>query len=42
MVAGRVRQVVILYSNDCMGTGLGRLSIGRLRRGGRISRFDCS
>ena len=32
MVAGRVRQVVILYSNDCMEIGLGGLSIGRLRR----------
>ena len=31
MVAGRVRQVVVLYSNDCMGIGLGELSIGRLK-----------
>ena len=46
MVAGRVRQVVVLYSNDCMGIGMGSLSIGHLRRGlsyggGRLSRFDC-
>ena len=32
MVAGCIRQVVILYSNDCMGIGLGGLSIGCLRR----------
>ena len=32
MVAGHVRQVVVLYSTDCMGIGLGRLSIGRLRQ----------
>ena len=32
MVAGRVQQVVVLYSNDCMGIRWGRLSIGRLRR----------
>ena len=31
VVAGRVRQVVVLYSNDCMGICLGRLSTGRLR-----------
>ena len=30
VVAGRIKQVVVLYSNDCMGTGFGRLSIGRL------------
>ena len=49
MVVDRVRQMVVLYSNDYMATGLGGLSIGRLRRvvvlqsyrGGRISRFDC-
>ena len=29
MVAGRVRHVVVLYSNDWMGICLGRLSIGR-------------
>ena len=28
VVAGHVRQVVILYSNNCVGTCLGRLSIG--------------
>ena len=27
MVTGRVRQVVVLYSNDCMGIDLGGLSI---------------
>ena len=32
MVAGPVRQVVVLYSNDCMVIGLGGFSIGRLRR----------
>ena len=32
MVAGRIRQVIVLYSNDCMGICLGKLSIGRLRR----------
>ena len=32
VVAGRVRQVVVLYSNDCMGICWGGLSIGRLRR----------
>ena len=32
MVAGPVRQVVVLYSNNCMGTGLGRLRIGCLRQ----------
>ena len=32
MAAGCVRQVVVLYSNDCMRIGLGRLSIGRLKR----------
>ena len=30
MVAGRVRQVVVLYSNDCMGICLGGLRIDRL------------
>ena len=30
MVAGRIRQVVVLYSNDCMRIGLGRCSTGRL------------
>ena len=32
VVAGRVRQVVVLYSKDCMGIGMGGLNIGRLRR----------
>ena len=30
--SGRVRQVVVLYSNDCMKICWVRLSIGRLRR----------
>ena len=29
-VAGRVRQVVVLYSNDCKGICLDGVSIGRL------------
>ena len=32
VVAGRVRQVVVLYSNDCTRICLGALRIGRLRR----------
>ena len=32
VVTGGVRQVVILYSYNCMGIGLGGLTIGRLRR----------
>ena len=32
VVAGHVRQVVVLYSNDGMGICLGGLSIGCLRR----------
>ena len=32
VVAGRVRQVVILYSDDCMGICLGGLSTGHLRQ----------
>ena len=44
MVAGG--QVVVLYSNHCMGIGLGGLIIGRPRRvvvlkRWCISRFDC-
>ena len=30
VVAGLVRQVVVVYSNDCMGICVGGLSIGRL------------
>ena len=30
VVAGRIRQVVILYSNNCMGICLGGLSVGHL------------
>ena len=32
VVAGRVRQVVGLYSNNCVGIGLGGVRIGCLRR----------
>ena len=32
VVAGRVRQLVVLHSNDCSGICLSRLSIGRLRQ----------
>ena len=31
VIAGRVRQVVVLYSNNCMGICLGGLSISRCR-----------
>ena len=31
VVAGRVRQLVVLYSNDCMRICLGGLRIGRLK-----------
>ena len=31
VVAGGVRQVGVLYSNDCMGIGLSGLSTGRLK-----------
>ena len=46
VIAGRVRQVVVLYSNNCMRIWLGGCSIGRLRqvnvyRGGHFNRFDC-
>ena len=47
LVAGCVRQVAVLYNNDCMGIYLGELNTGRLRRvvsyrGGRLNRFDCT
>ena len=32
VVSGHVKQVVILYSNNCVEIRLGGLSIGRLRR----------
>ena len=32
VIAGCVEKVVILYGNDCIGIGLGGLSIGPLRR----------
>ena len=32
VIAGCVEKVVILNSNDCIGIGLGGLSIGPLRR----------
>ena len=41
MVDGCIRQVVILYSNNCRGICLGGLSVGRLIRGGCLSWFDC-
>ena len=31
VVAGCIRQVVVLYSNDCVGVILGGLSNGRLK-----------
>ena len=31
VVAGRVRHVDVLHSNNCMGICMGRLRIGRLR-----------
>ena len=31
VVTNCVKKVVVLYRNDCMGIGLGRLSVGRLR-----------
>ena len=43
-----VRQVVILYSNDCMGIGLGVVStlvvLGDwlIYKGSHISSFDCN
>ena len=42
MVAGRIRQVVVLYSNDCMGIALSALRIDEWLsyRGGHISRFN--
>ena len=32
VVAGCVKQVVVLYSNDCIGIHLGGLSLGHLRQ----------
>ena len=32
VVAGRVKQAVVLYSNDCAGIRWGGLGIGSLRR----------
>ena len=32
VVAGHVKQLIVLHSNDCMGICLGGLSIGRLRQ----------
>ena len=32
MVTGCIRQLIVLYSNDCMGIRWGGLSIGHLRR----------
>ena len=47
VVAGRVRQVVVLYSNDCMGICWGDSALVVLDewssyRGGRLNRFDCT
>ena len=48
MVASCVKQVVVLYSNDCTGIRWGGLIIGRLidewlsNRLGRLNRFDCN
>ena len=48
VVTGCVRQVVVLYSNDCMGIGLGGLSalvvLGDwlIYKGSHISSFDCN
>ena len=48
VVAGQVRQVVFLQSNNCLGICLGALSIGGLTelsssyRGSCLNRFDCS
>ena len=41
MVAGRVEQVVVLYSNDFMGIRLGGLSISHLRRVVVLQRLSC-
>ena len=32
VVTGCIRQVVVLYSNNCMGIGLGRLRVVALER----------
>ena len=48
MVTGCIRQVVILYSNDCMGIGLGGLSALVILgdwltyKDSCISSFDCN
>ena len=46
VTTGCIRQVFILYSNNCMGICLGRLNIGHLRwvvyRGCCLNRFDCT
>ena len=40
VVAGCIRQLVILCSNDCMGICLCGHSIGRLRRGAILQRWS--
>ena len=35
----RIRQVVVLYGNNCMGICLGGLSIGRLRQVAVLQRW---
>ena len=47
MVAGPVRWVVVLYSNDCVEICLDGVTLIILEewlsyRGGRLNRFDCS
>ena len=47
VVAGRVKQVVVLYSNDCTGIRWVGISMVVLdewlsNRGGRLNRFDCN
>ena len=39
VVAGTVKQVVALYSNNCMGIRRGGLSIGHLRRVAVLQRW---
>ena len=43
VVARRVKQVVVLYSNDCTRIRIGRLIDEWLSyRGGCLNRFDCN
>ena len=36
LVAGCIRQVVVLYQNDCMGLDLDELNVGYLIRGWKL------